>query len=136
MVGFGFGLVWFGVVWFGLVWFGLVWFGVWFGFGLVWFGLAFLLCLLSFHTGSFSCPPAPSPPRPVYPTSAFSALEGLGLQLDSQYSIVNECFPYLARRLLTEDSERMHKMLRTFLYGKEGRYLQVRWHKISTKGAE
>ena len=29
---------------------------------------------------------------------AFSALEGLGLQLDPQYSIVNECFPYLARR--------------------------------------
>ncbi|CAB1118295.1 unnamed protein product [Ectocarpus sp. CCAP 1310/34] len=56
---------------------------------------------------------------------AFSALEGLGLQLDEQYSIVNECFPYLARRLLTEDSERMHKMLRTFLYGKDGRYLKV-----------
>lgn len=56
---------------------------------------------------------------------AFSALEGLGLQLDPQYSIVNECFPYLARRLLTEDSDRMRKMLRTFLYGREGRYLQV-----------
>lgn len=38
---------------------------------------------------------------------------------------MNECFPYLARRLLTEDSERMHKMLRTFLYGKDGRYLKV-----------
>lgn len=60
------------------------------------------------------------------PISAFSALEGLGLQLDEQYSIVNECFPYLARRLLTEDSDRMHKMLRTFLYGKDGRYLKVR----------
>ncbi|CAM9495053.1 unnamed protein product [Pylaiella littoralis] len=56
---------------------------------------------------------------------AFSALEGLGLQLDEGYSIVNECFPYLARRLLTEDSDRMHKMLRTFLYGKDGRYLKV-----------
>ncbi|CAM9138698.1 unnamed protein product [Ectocarpus sp. 12 AP-2014] len=56
---------------------------------------------------------------------AFSALEGLGLQLDEQYSIVNECFPYLARRLLMEDSDRMHKMLRTFLYGKDGRYLKV-----------
>ncbi|CAN0085410.1 unnamed protein product, partial [Discosporangium mesarthrocarpum] len=56
---------------------------------------------------------------------AFSALEGLGLRLDPQYSIVKECFPYLARRLLTEDSPRMHKMLRTFLYGKDGLYLQV-----------
>ena len=69
----------------------------------------------------------PPPPAPR-PNSAFSALEGLGLQLDPKYSIVNECFPYLARRLLTEDSERMHKMLRTFLYGKEGRYLQARGH--------
>lgn len=49
---------------------------------------------------------------------------------------MNECFPYLARRLLTEDSERMHRMLRTFLYGKDGRYLKVggkttrRWRNI------
>lgn len=41
---------------------------------------------------------------------------------------MNECFPYLARRLLTEDSERMHKMLRTFLYGKDGTYLKVMRH--------
>ncbi|CAM9428889.1 unnamed protein product, partial [Phaeothamnion confervicola] len=56
---------------------------------------------------------------------SFGALEGLGLQLDPQYSIVQACFPYLARRLLTEDTPRMHKMLRAFLYGKDGRYLKV-----------
>jgi aarF domain-containing kinase len=56
---------------------------------------------------------------------AFSALEGLGLQNDGQYSIVKNCFPYLARRLLTEDSEKMHSLLRKFLYGKDGKYLNV-----------
>jgi predicted unusual protein kinase regulating ubiquinone biosynthesis (AarF/ABC1/UbiB family) len=57
---------------------------------------------------------------------AFGALEGLGLRLDpGRYSIVKECFPYLARRLLTDDSPRMRQMLRTFLYGKDGHVLQV-----------
>mmetsp|Transcript_376 Transcript_376/g.2929 ORF Transcript_376/g.2929 Transcript_376/m.2929 type:complete len:673 (+) Transcript_376:268-2286(+) len=48
---------------------------------------------------------------------AFSTLEGIGLTADSTYSIVDECFPYLCRRLLTDDSERMREALRTFLYG-------------------
>eukprot|EP00611_Tribonema_gayanum_P008597 TRINITY_DN18194_c0_g1_i1.p1 TRINITY_DN18194_c0_g1~~TRINITY_DN18194_c0_g1_i1.p1 ORF type:complete len:1066 (+),score=380.32 TRINITY_DN18194_c0_g1_i1:141-3200(+) len=56
---------------------------------------------------------------------AFGSIEGLGLKLDPRYSIVQECFPYLARRLLTEDSPRMRKMLHSFLYGADGRTLQV-----------
>lgn len=48
---------------------------------------------------------------------AFSTLEGIGLTADPTYSIVDECFPYLCRRLLTDDSERMREALRTFLYG-------------------
>ncbi|KAG5175343.1 hypothetical protein JKP88DRAFT_351553 [Tribonema minus] len=55
---------------------------------------------------------------------AFGSIEGLGLKLDPRYSIVQECFPYLARRLLTEDSPRMRKMLHSFLYGADGRTLQ------------
>jgi len=56
---------------------------------------------------------------------AFSALEGLGLQLDPKYSITKQCFPYLSRRLLTEDTPKMKRMLKTFLYGKEGKTLKV-----------
>jgi predicted unusual protein kinase regulating ubiquinone biosynthesis (AarF/ABC1/UbiB family) len=56
---------------------------------------------------------------------AFGTLEGLGLSMDPRYSIVKECFPYLARRLLTEDTPRMRKMLKSFLYGKDGTVLQV-----------
>jgi predicted unusual protein kinase regulating ubiquinone biosynthesis (AarF/ABC1/UbiB family) len=52
---------------------------------------------------------------------AFGALEGLGLSVDKDYSIVKECFPYLSRRLLSDDSERIRKALRTFLYGTKGR---------------
>ncbi len=50
---------------------------------------------------------------------AFSAIEGLGLGLDSGYSIVNQCYPYLARRLLTDDSPRIRAALKSFLYGSE-----------------
>ena len=50
---------------------------------------------------------------------AFSAIEGLGLGLDPSYSIVNQCFPFLARRLLTDDSPRVRAALKSFLYGSE-----------------
>ena len=32
--------------------------------------------------------------------------EGIALRVDPSYSIVAECFPYLARRLLTDDHPR------------------------------
>ena len=34
---------------------------------------------------------------------AFSVLEGIGLDVDPDYSIVNACYPYLSKRLLTDD---------------------------------
>lgn len=34
---------------------------------------------------------------------AFSVLEGIGLDADPDYSIVDECYPYLSKRLLTDD---------------------------------
>ena len=48
---------------------------------------------------------------------SFGALEGLGLSVDKDYSIVQECFPYLCRRMLSDDSLRIRKTLKTFLYG-------------------
>jgi len=53
----------------------------------------------------------------VYMSRAFSTLEGIGLSSDSNYSILNECFPYLAKRLLSDDSPRARGALRTLLYG-------------------
>lgn len=58
----------------------------------------------------------------------FSALEGLGLGLDGNYSIVNQCFPYLSRRLLTDDDPRIRAALKSFLYGKDQQLkVEVRW---------
>ena len=57
------------------------------------------------------------PPYFVLILRAFGTLEGLGLSVDSNYAIVDECFPYIARRLLSDDSPRMRAALRSFVYG-------------------
>jgi len=54
----------------------------------------------------------------VYMSRAFSTLEGIGLSSNSNYSILKECYPYLAKRLLSDDSPRARGALRTLLYGK------------------
>ncbi|KAF6265823.1 hypothetical protein COO60DRAFT_1633263 [Scenedesmus sp. NREL 46B-D3] len=52
---------------------------------------------------------------------AFSVIEGIALAVDPDYSIVQECFPYLARRLLADDDPRVRKALRDVLYGGRSR---------------
>jgi len=54
----------------------------------------------------------------IYMARAFSTLEGIGLSSDLNYSILQECYPYLAKRLLSDDSPRARGALRTLLYGK------------------
>jgi hypothetical protein len=61
--------------------------------------------------------PLQLPPYFVLILRAFGTLEGLGLSVDSNYAIVDECFPYIARRLLSDDSPRMRAALRSFVYG-------------------
>ena len=61
--------------------------------------------------------PLQLPPYFVLILRAFGTLEGLGLSVDSNYAIVDECFPYIARRLLSDDTPRMRKALRSFVYG-------------------
>jgi predicted unusual protein kinase regulating ubiquinone biosynthesis (AarF/ABC1/UbiB family) len=57
------------------------------------------------------------PPYVLYVSRAFSTLEGIGLSLDENYSILQECYPYLARRLFTDNSPRAKAALRTMLFG-------------------
>jgi hypothetical protein len=54
------------------------------------------------------------PPYFVLILRAFSVIEGIALKNDPNYSIISETFPYLARRLLTDDNEevRAHGILR------------------------
>lgn len=61
----------------------------------------------------------------VYMSRAFSTLEGIGLSQDENYSILQECYPYLAKRLLSDDSPRARGALRTLLYGKDGEELDL-----------
>jgi len=57
------------------------------------------------------------PPYFAYIAKSFSVLEGIGLTNDAQYSIINECLPYVSKRLLTDKSERTGGALNTFIFG-------------------
>lgn len=57
------------------------------------------------------------PPYFAYIAKSFSVLEGIGLSNDSKYSIINECLPYVSKRLLTDKSERTGGALSTFIFG-------------------
>jgi aarF domain-containing kinase len=60
------------------------------------------------------------PPWMAYILRTFSVLEGIGLNQDEDYSIAQECYPYLARRLFTDNSPRAQEALRQMLYGSGG----------------
>jgi len=55
-----------------------------------------------------------------YILRSFSVLEGIGLASDKNYSIANECYPYVARRLLTDRSPDTRAALEQLLYGRDG----------------
>ena len=57
------------------------------------------------------------PPYVLYLARAFSTLEGIGLSSNDDYSIVQEAFPYLSQRLLTDDSPRARAALKSMVYG-------------------
>jgi uncharacterized membrane protein len=56
------------------------------------------------------------PPYVLYVSRAFSTLEGIGLSIDEDYAILQECYPYLAKRLLTDNSPRARTALLSMLY--------------------
>lgn len=63
---------------------------------------------------------------------AFSTLEGLGLKSDENFAIVKECFPYIARRLIVDDSFRMREALRSYLYKGRSRIAVSRIDELSS----
>jgi predicted unusual protein kinase regulating ubiquinone biosynthesis (AarF/ABC1/UbiB family) len=72
----------------------------------------------------------------VYMSRAFSTLEGIGLTSDPNYSILQECYPYLAKRLLTDDSPRARGALKMLIYGKNGDELDLSKVEELSKGFE
>jgi len=72
----------------------------------------------------------------VYMSRAFSTLEGIGLSSDPNYSILQECYPYLSKRLLTDDSPRARGALKMLIYGKYGDELDLSKVEELSKGFE
>ena len=61
--------------------------------------------------------PIDIPPYFALILRAFSVIEGTALRVDPDYAIVQETFPYLSRRLLTDDQPRTRAALKQLLYG-------------------
>lgn len=66
------------------------------------------------------------PPYFAYIAKSFSVLEGIGLSNDPNYSIINECLPYVSKRLLTDQTERTGGALSTFIFGPDKSNIDTR----------
>lgn len=53
----------------------------------------------------------------LYTSRAFLTLEGISLQADPDFSIVKSCFPYVAKRLIGDNSPRSQSALKELIYG-------------------
>ena len=50
---------------------------------------------------------------------AIGVLEGIALVGNPEFALVDEAYPYIAKRLLTDDSPRLREALRYMVYGKK-----------------
>ena len=62
------------------------------------------------------------PPYFALVIRAISVLEGIALVGNPNFAIIDEAYPYIARRLMTDDSPRLRAALRYMVYGKEGTF--------------
>ena len=60
------------------------------------------------------------PPYFALVIRAISVLEGIALVGNPNFAIIDEAYPYIARRLMTDKSPRLKAALRYMVYGKEG----------------
>uniref|UniRef100_A0A7S0IVG7 Protein kinase domain-containing protein n=1 Tax=Calcidiscus leptoporus TaxID=127549 RepID=A0A7S0IVG7_9EUKA len=58
------------------------------------------------------------PPYFALVIRAISVLEGIALKGNPQFAIVDEAYPYISKRLLTDESPRLRAALRYMVYGK------------------
>lgn len=57
---------------------------------------------------------------------AISVLEGIALVGNPEFAIVDEAFPYISKRLLTDDSPRLRAAFRYMVYGRDDVFDVVR----------
>ena len=62
------------------------------------------------------------PPYFALVIRAISVLEGIALVGNPQFAIVDEAYPYISKRLLTDESPRLRAALRYMVYGKTGTF--------------
>lgn len=62
------------------------------------------------------------PPYFALVIRAISVLEGIALVGNPEFAIIDEAYPYIARRLMTDDSPRLKNALRYMVYGREGSF--------------
>ena len=62
------------------------------------------------------------PPYFALVIRAISVLEGIALVGNPEFAIIDEAYPYIARRLMTDDSPRLRAALRYMVYGQEGQF--------------
>lgn len=60
------------------------------------------------------------PPYFALVIRAIGVLEGIALVGNPDFAIIDEAFPYIAKRLLTDDSPRLREALRYMVYGRDG----------------
>jgi aarF domain-containing kinase len=62
------------------------------------------------------------PPYFALVIRAISVLEGIALVGNPNFAIIDEAYPYIARRLMTDKSPRLRAALKYMVYGKEGKF--------------
>lgn len=62
------------------------------------------------------------PPYFALVIRAISVLEGIALVGNPNFAIIDEAYPYIARRLMTDESPRLKAALRYMVYGKDGSF--------------
>ena len=55
-------------------------------------------------------------------------LEGVALQADENFRIIEDAYPYIASRLLTDGAEELQTALQQLLFDKDG--LEPRWDRL------
>jgi aarF domain-containing kinase len=60
------------------------------------------------------------PPYFALVIRAISVLEGIALVGNPSFAIIDEAYPYIARRLMTDRSDRLRAILRYMVYGRDG----------------
>jgi aarF domain-containing kinase len=62
------------------------------------------------------------PPYFALVIRAISVLEGIALVGNPNFAIIDEAYPYIARRLMTDNSPRLKAALKYMVYGKENKF--------------